>query len=162
VRRGAVSGVRYRRITPHDRGSIVDMHRRCTPTTRYRRWHAPLVDVPDVYLDALTSNCPDQIGVVATSDECVVGLGSASRTADDTWEIGLLVEDAFQRKGVGSALLQALVDGIADARPRHLCAHILVDGRWALDILRRHGPLRVTWDASGLHVLVALTNQCRP
>jgi GNAT superfamily N-acetyltransferase len=72
-----------------------------------------------------------------------VGLATLARSAGDH-ELGVLVEDGWQRRGIGTKLLTCLV---ASARARgvdQIVADVLGDDRFVLSALRRVGPLYVT------------------
>jgi len=61
-------------------------------------------------------------------------------------ELALLVEDAYQRQGLGRALLQRIVDEAAQRALGVLYGYTLYDNRPALRLLRTSGhPLHVAW-----------------
>jgi len=61
-------------------------------------------------------------------------------------ELALLVEDAYQRQGLGRALLQRIVDEAAHRALGVLYGYTLYDNRPALRLLRTSGhPLHVAW-----------------
>jgi len=61
-------------------------------------------------------------------------------------ELALLVEDAYQRQGLGRALLQRIVDEAARRTLGVLYGSMLYDNRPALRLLRTSGhPLHVAW-----------------
>jgi GNAT superfamily N-acetyltransferase len=78
---------------------------------------------------------------VARRDAALVGLGSAARVAASTWEIGLLVEDAWQRRGVGGQLLAELVGLSRRAGAGVIRAEVLEQDAAMLGPLRAFGPL---------------------
>lgn len=96
-----------RGASPADLAAVAAMHGRCTGSTLLQRYRlggrAPsLLQVSTALTQPLT--------VVAVAGSCqVVALGTAMLTPeprrDWTTEIGLVVEDAWQGRGVGSALV---------------------------------------------------------
>jgi GNAT superfamily N-acetyltransferase len=71
-------------------------------------------------------------------------------------ELGVLVEDRWQRRGVGTALVDRLV---ASARARgidQLVANVLGEDRFVLEVLRRIGPIEATLEWGVYTVLVSL------
>jgi GNAT superfamily N-acetyltransferase len=78
-----------------------------------------------------------------------VGLGNL-HAYDDTAEIEVLVEDRWQRRGVGTALLVALVGQARERRSPFLRADLLADDHFALRALATVGLLR-TWSAHGTY-----------
>jgi GNAT superfamily N-acetyltransferase len=72
-----------------------------------------------------------------------VGLATLARSTSDH-ELGVLVEDGWQRSGIGTELLTRLV---ASARARgigQIVADVLGEDSFILSMLRRVGPLVVT------------------
>jgi len=129
-----------RRLDASDLDELVAMHERCSPQTRYARWHGHTKRFPQSYLTRLLA---DDIAVIARRDDVVVGLGSAARVADTTWEIGLLVEDAWQRRGVGGQLLTEIVELARREGAAVIRAEVLEQDAGLLQPLRTLGPLTV-------------------
>jgi GNAT superfamily N-acetyltransferase len=128
------------------REALAAMYRRCGPASRYQRFHAPLRELPAEHLRAVTTpeDGVDALIVAHAADASrPLALGSAHTGAPGVVEVGLLVEDDWQRRGIGSLLLRSLLDR---ARPRGavaLTATVLGDQRWVLRMLQKHaGPLR--------------------
>ncbi|WP_202231930.1 GNAT family N-acetyltransferase [Actinacidiphila reveromycinica] len=107
------SEIGLRRARPEDRPAARSMHARCTPATLARRYHGPVGDA-DRYLTHLLDPRFGQSLAVETPDGRVVGLGHLLWDGDES-EVALLVEDAWQRRGVGTTLLRRLVELAADA-----------------------------------------------
>ncbi|MCI3929105.1 GNAT family N-acetyltransferase [Streptomyces sp. AN091965] len=83
------------------------MHERCSPRTLGMRYHGPVEDA-DRYLNHLLSPRFGRTLAARTASGRVVGLGHLLWDGDET-EIALLVEDAWQRRGIGRELLARLV-----------------------------------------------------
>ena len=84
-----------------------------------------------------------------------MGLATLARSACDH-ELGVLVEDNWQRRGIGTELLTCLV---ASARARgigQIVAEVLGEDSFVLSALRRVGPLVVTLEWGVYTVRVAL------
>ncbi|MFE9458679.1 GNAT family N-acetyltransferase [Streptomyces californicus] len=93
-----------------DRGDLAAaraMHDRCSPDTLGLRYHGPVKDA-DRYLDHLLSPRFGRTLAVRTASGKVVALGHLLWDGDET-EVALLVEDEWQRRGIGSELLARLV-----------------------------------------------------
>jgi GNAT superfamily N-acetyltransferase len=131
-----------RPAVPDDAPRLVAMFERCSPASRYRRFLAPLAHFPASHLTDVVRSSPIRRSWVvddfATGD--VVGVGSWFRNAEDTAELGLLVEDAWQRQGHGTALLDTLVESARHAGVTTFVAHSLADSRHVHRMLRRLGP----------------------
>jgi GNAT superfamily N-acetyltransferase len=83
------------------------MHGRCSPGTLRLRYHGPVGDA-DRYLNHLLSPRYGRTLAVRTATGRIVGLGHLLWDGDET-EVALLVEDAWQRRGIGAELLGRLV-----------------------------------------------------
>ena len=89
-----------------------------------------------------------------SGDRCV-GLGNL-HVRDDTAEIGVLVEDGWQRRGVGTALVVALVRRARERRSPFLRADLLAENRFALQALAGVGPLRTSFAHGSYTALIDL------
>lgn len=93
-----------------DRGDLAAaraMHDRCSQDTLGLRYHGPVADA-DRYLDHLLSPRFGRTLAVQTASGKLVALGHLLWDGDET-EVALLVEDDWQRRGIGSELLRRLV-----------------------------------------------------
>lgn len=93
-----------------DRGDLAAaraMHDRCSQRTLGLRYHGPVQDA-DRYLDHLLSPRFGRTLAVQTASGKLVALGHLLWDGDET-EVALLVEDDWQRRGIGSELLGRLV-----------------------------------------------------
>lgn len=86
------------------------MWERCGLATRTGRFHAPVRRLPVSYLDAVLAD-PDASAVAALpAVGLVIGIASLFRAgASPCAELGVLVEDAWQRHGIGQQLVSRLV-----------------------------------------------------
>ena len=99
--------------TGADEDAIADLHTRCSMRTLFNRYHSGMRTVPRRWLHRLL-NPPRGTTIVVQCADQAVALGQLIHTGTpDCAEISLLVEDAWQRRGVGAALLGALA---SDAR----------------------------------------------
>ncbi|WP_199781412.1 GNAT family N-acetyltransferase [Streptomyces sp. SPB074] len=90
-----------------------ELHARCSPATLARRYHGPVRDA-DRYLAHLLGPRHGRTLAARTASGRLVALGHLLWDGEET-EVALLVEDAWQRKGVGSRLLERLVAMAAEA-----------------------------------------------
>ncbi|MEU9336359.1 GNAT family N-acetyltransferase [Streptomyces sp. NPDC048290] len=96
-----------RRAGPGDVEAAKAMHERCSAHTLGLRYHGPVGDA-DRYLGHLLSPRFGRTLAVETDDGRIVGLGHLLWDGDET-EVALIVEDAWQRRGIGGELLGRLV-----------------------------------------------------
>ncbi|CAL9643234.1 hypothetical protein SUDANB105_06405 [Streptomyces sp. enrichment culture] len=90
-----------------------EMHERCSKRTLAQRYHGPVADA-DRYLNHLLSPRFGRTLAVRTASGRIVGLGHLLWDGDET-EVALLVEDTWQRRGIGAELLRRLVAMAAEA-----------------------------------------------
>ncbi|MDK1344785.1 GNAT family N-acetyltransferase [Streptomyces sp. 378] len=107
------SDITVRRADTRDLEAARAMHERCSPHTLRLRYHGPVRDA-DRYLNHLLSPRYGRTLAVQTASGRIVGLGHLLWDGDET-EVALLVEDAWQRRGVGAQLLGRLVAMAAEA-----------------------------------------------
>ncbi|MET9834320.1 GNAT family N-acetyltransferase [Streptomyces sp. NPDC006385] len=105
--------ITVRRADTGDLEAAREMHERCSTRTLGMRYHGPVGDA-DRYLDHLLSPRFGRTLAVQTASGRIVGLGHLLWDGDET-EIALLVEDAWQRRGIGSELLRRLVGMAVEA-----------------------------------------------
>ncbi|WP_030147443.1 MULTISPECIES: GNAT family N-acetyltransferase [unclassified Streptomyces] len=105
--------ITVRRADPRDLEAARAMHERCSDRTLKLRYHGPVGDA-DRYLNHLLSPRFGRTLAVQTASGRVVGLGHLLWDGDET-EVALVIEDAWQRRGIGGVLLRKLVGMAAEA-----------------------------------------------
>ncbi|WP_327683593.1 GNAT family N-acetyltransferase [Kitasatospora sp. NBC_00458] len=98
--------VTVRRADAEDKEAALAMHRRCSPDTLRKRYHGPVRDA-DRYLNHLLDPRHGQTLAVEASDGRIVALGHLMWD-DDSAEVAVLVEDAWQRRGLGLDLMRRM------------------------------------------------------
>ena len=161
-----------RRAATGDRPALERMLARCTGQTRYRRFHGPVNVFPERYLTEALSGSPLHFALVASAgddavmddaaddsivdDGTVVALASCRATGEGVAELGILVEDDWQHRGVGGHLLAEIVAYARGTGLRALQAQVLADQPWIVGLLRRHGTCTVAGAGQALHVTLSL------
>ncbi|MFF1464450.1 GNAT family N-acetyltransferase [Streptomyces sp. NPDC058330] len=105
--------ITVRRADGEDLAAARAMHDRCSERTLGLRYHGPVRDA-DRYLDHLLNPRFGRTLTVQTASGRLVALGHLLWDGDET-EVSLLVEDDWQRRGIGSKLLGRLVAMAAEA-----------------------------------------------
>jgi GNAT superfamily N-acetyltransferase len=109
----------------NDEEAVAGLHSRCSMKTLFNRYHSGMRTVPRRWLHRLL-NPPRGTTVLAQCADQVVALGQLIHTGTpDCAEISLLVEDAWQHRGVGTALLSALASDAGAAGYSELVAWCL-------------------------------------
>jgi GNAT superfamily N-acetyltransferase len=102
------AGLVIRPATPADLPAVDDFHSRCSAQTLFSRYHAGVRSLPRRWLHRLLSP-PRGTTLLATCGGDVVAMAQLIRTADPREvEISVLVEDRWQRRGIGTALIHRL------------------------------------------------------
>ncbi|CAM5258276.1 GNAT family N-acetyltransferase OS=Streptomyces alboniger OX=132473 GN=CP975_01970 PE=4 SV=1 [Streptomyces alboniger] len=107
------NSITVRRAGTDDVEAAKAMHERCSARTLGMRYHGPVRDA-DRYLNHLLSPRFGRTLAVRTASGRIVGLGHLLWDGDET-EVALLVEDEWQRRGIGGHLLTRLVAMAAEA-----------------------------------------------
>jgi len=129
-----------RQISDGDLLALTDMFSRCTRQTIYRRFHGFLHAFPEPYFTDALKGDPHHFALVAETAGKVVALASCVTLEDGTCEIGILVEDDYQRQRVGTRLLEGL---LAHAGSRTVLATIQRDQGWIIPVLFRYENIRI-------------------
>ncbi len=156
----AARGISVRRVTGSDARTIASMWQRCTLATRIARFHAPVRDIPASYLETVFAG--PSASVVAACQHCgaVVALASLIPNASqDSAELGVLVEDAWQRAGIGRRLVAHLVTTARARGITTLTASVLAGNAKVADLLRQiPGEFSVASDGPALQVRIRLAH----
>ncbi|MFF9061813.1 GNAT family N-acetyltransferase [Streptomyces sp. NPDC014882] len=136
----AESRLAFRAVVPGDRTALERMHRRCSEATRYHRFQTRGPGLPESYLDTVLSESAGATSILATDGppdhRRVVALASMAPVSPGVAELGVLVEDGWQRRGIGRLLVRQLV-GVGRGQALHaLTAQTLTTRRWILGLLR--------------------------
>ena len=133
--------------------ALLAMVGRCSAMSLYRRFHGVTDGV--AYTEQVLAGAARGDSYVAWRGDRCVGLGNL-HVCDDTAEIGVLVEDDWQRRGVGTALLIALVRRVRERGSHFLSADVLAENHFVLQGLASIGPMRTALAYGSYTVLVDL------
>ncbi len=133
------STAHVRPIRPSDGEAIRSMHGRFSERTRYLRYFSPYPRIPDRDLERFVNvDHHDREAFVVELGDQLIAVGRYDRLNATEAEVAFVVEDAHQRQGIGSVLLE------------HLAAAAQEEGipRFVAEVLPENGPmLRVFSDA---------------
>ncbi|MFI9270897.1 GNAT family N-acetyltransferase [Kitasatospora sp. NPDC052896] len=157
LRLPAGTDLTVRRADPTDRAAALAMHHRCSPATLRRRYHGPVADA-DRYLAHLLDPRHGQTLAVETTDGRLVALAHLMWD-DDSAELAVLVEDEWQRRGLGLDLLRRMAALAAEAGVATVYAVTQAGNTALIGAMRRleipldyqveHGTLVITGHLAG-------------
>ncbi len=122
-----------RPLQPSDGGWIRELHRHLSLRTRYFRFFSALPTMPEPLLTLLTSvDYRRTLGLIVeartpSASEPIALAGYKATEDERAVEVGLVVRDEWQARGIGSALARRL---LAAARARgfdRFAAHVLLE-----------------------------------
>jgi len=145
----------YRRLNAADTDAVLAMLLRCSRDTLYRRFHG--VTDGTAYARQLLRAPSGHDTLGAWCETRCVAIATLADGSDGCSDVGVLVEDAWQRRGLGTALLAQLV-GIARRRGIGvLTADVLADSVHVLRWFGRVGTVeaRLSWGVYHARVTLA-------
>lgn len=155
--------VLVRPVLPQDGELHQRFVRELSPASRYRRFHSAVSELPEATLDYLTQvDYASHLALLAETfderhGEVQVAEARYVRRTDageaHVADFALAVADRWQGLGLGSRMLEALVDSARRAGVRRLEGSVLADNEPMCALLRRHGwKLRIDPDDGRLLV----------
>jgi GNAT superfamily N-acetyltransferase len=171
--------IRLRSLATGDRDAVIRTVARCTPETRHARFHEPLSALPLGWARSMCTVTGGRVAVAAVvesiehrlAEEPAISLGAPY---DDEvvamvhiepefghGELAILVEDSYQRSGIGIVLVCAALSEAARNGMRHVQCHLLPGNQGirrllsslGLPVTRRHDDGKECWtiDIRGVH-----------
>ncbi len=139
-----------RPITPDDAGRLVDLYYRLSDTTRRLRFHSMRQNVPLETIEQEAKQLSDldparQAALVATveeeGEERIVAVARLARSEEDPAEAesAIVVRDDYQNQGLGTHMLELLVEVARSMNIERLTAWIMAENRHMLHILKKSG-----------------------
>jgi len=149
-----------RPVSAADAGRLVELNARCSERAQYFRFHAPKPRLRAVEADYLAGvDGRGGIALAATvvedGEERIVADARFDLVGDGDAEAALLIRDDFAGRGLGTVLLDRLLDLAAGLGVRRLLLDILPDNTAMLALARRVGAEPVAFD--GRSVLYAVS-----
>jgi GNAT superfamily N-acetyltransferase len=128
-----------------DRGAVREFLAGLSLDSAYRRFFTGLGSPSSTLVRHLVEVDHDRReAMVAVRDGEVVGLADCSRLADGvTVELGVVVADRWQRRGLGPRLARAVLEPARDRGARRVRLHALADNDRVARLVRRTWPGRV-------------------
>ena len=142
------SALRLRPIHPDDEPGLVEFFHRLSPRTMYQRFFRAYDRLPDHWYRHF-ANVDYLTRLALVAEERVTG-GAQLRAlaqyepgdAPAMTEIAIVVEDAWQRRGLGGLMVDALLAAAEARGRRRFTADVFADNRPMLRVLRRLGNIQ--------------------
>ena len=144
--------VLIRAITPADRDDLRAGFERLSPASRYLRFFTVARELSAGELSYLTDvdhHGHEALVAVEAAGGEGVGVARYVRAEDGSAELGIVVADPWQRRGLGGVLLARLAERARAEGVRCLTATVLAENVAIRRLLERLGPTRVRGRAGG-------------
>ena len=136
------SSVVIRPLTADDQELLRSGFARLSERSRYLRFQTPLTELSGEWLSYLTAvDHHDHEALVALDEDGseAVGVARFVRLSENVAECAIVVADDWQNRGLGSALLERLVERAHDEGVERFTALVLAENTDALRLLERLG-----------------------
>ncbi|HEU0184514.1 MAG TPA: GNAT family N-acetyltransferase [Blastocatellia bacterium] len=143
------AALRVRSMRRDDRQALKDLFARCSPESIRFRFLHQVKELTEDMLDRLIDiDGSRHVALVVTQGEGpggrIVAVGryqaGTTRTEEpDVAEVSFLVEDAMQRRGIGTLLLDTLAELARERGVKRFSADVLADNRQMLSVFRKAG-----------------------
>ena len=136
------SEVRMRPAGTPDAPLVAALHARCAPETRRARFLSPTPHLDPDRLDELVGSGPGHgqaVLAVTVDGGSAVGLANLDPVGPGSARVSVLVENAWQGRGLGTALLRRMADTAAEQGHTELTGVARPDDLGVTRLLRRAG-----------------------
>lgn len=138
--------LRLRSLRRSDKGGLIALFKRCSPESIRYRFLSKIKSLPNEMLDRLLNvDGARQVALVVVREEngeeriVAVGRYNAENERPYVAEVAFLVEDDFQKRGIGTLLLDHLAEIARQHDITHFSADVLVDNHVMLSVFRSAG-----------------------
>jgi GNAT superfamily N-acetyltransferase len=138
--------LKLRSLRHSDKAKLIALFRRCSPESIRYRFLSTIKSLPKEMLERLLAvDGARQVALVVAqgegADERIVAVGryNAEKDRPQVAEVAFLVEDALQKRGIGTLLLDHLADVARQHGITHFSADVLVDNHVMLSVFRKAG-----------------------
>jgi RimJ/RimL family protein N-acetyltransferase len=152
-----------RPIRPGDADALVAFHQRLSPDSIYLRYFSfhPVLSAAEV--EHLTRvDYVNRFAFVIEGADGLVGVGRYDRfPGTSTAEVAFIVRDAYQRRGLGQALLTRLAAAARERGVRTFVAETMAANRDMMNVFRESGyPVTAVLDDETYRVEIAIAPPC--
>jgi len=137
---------------------------RLSVESRYRRFFAPVSKLSERQLDYLTQvdhHAHEALVALEAASGEGIGVARFVRVDEDTAEPAIVVVDDWQRRGVGTLLLESLAERAREEGIRRFVAPVLAENEGAIATFERLGDATLTPMGHEVELSVDLTEPAR-
>jgi RimJ/RimL family protein N-acetyltransferase len=137
--------VSLRPIRPEDEGALTALYARLSPQTSYQRFFTVMRRLPPDWAHILANvDYERRVAIVAVGpgDELIGVARYAYDPRADEAEIAIVVEDRWQGRGLGTRLLEELIEYAKRKGLRRFRAYVLADNVRMLKLIQRVARIR--------------------
>lgn len=127
---------------PEDADAVAAMHERCSERTLYRRYLTGVTEWRDLTLRRLSGGHRGATLVVMSEEGSIVGLGNVFPEGSGdghSAELAVIVEDSYQGRGIGTALLRRMLELAQRLGVQDVVATLLAENSQMLSLLEATG-----------------------
>jgi GNAT superfamily N-acetyltransferase len=144
-----------------DEAALGDFFAALSPQSRYLRFFGPVTPGPALLL-RLLGDADGVDAVVAVRGGLIIGHAMAADLAGRVSDIGVVVADAWQGRGLGAALMRALVTGAQARGLTSMTMDVLPGNHQVIAMILAHWPAaRIDRTPDGLTIRIRLEYQDR-
>ena len=138
--------VHVRPIRPEDAPRLVAAYDRLSAHSAYQRFFSAMRRLPPNWARFLaTVDYRRRLALIAErpsgAEMELLGVARYEASHDDAPEVALVILDAWQNRGLGTALFQALLEAAEARGIRKFRAWVLADNMRMLDLIQRYGDV---------------------
>lgn len=135
--------IQFRPIRPEDEPSMVKFHQAVSDASVYLRYFQFLklaTRIAHERLSRIVFNDYDrELALVAVHDGAILGVGRLRKTGGGEGELGMLIADNAQNKGLGSEMMSRLIDVARREGLRSIIADVHGENTKMLHVVRKFG-----------------------
>jgi GNAT superfamily N-acetyltransferase len=137
-----IAGAVIRGLEPSDRDALHAMFHRLSPDSRYHRFLSPAASFEVALRNVFDLDYVHHDAIVASFRGEIIGLGEchALRRSPRDVEVAITVDDAFQRRGIGTELLAIVIERARHHGATNMHASVLAENRPMLEMLNKIAP----------------------
>jgi RimJ/RimL family protein N-acetyltransferase len=144
--------IAFTRAAPNDIATIAAMFMRCSPQSRLFRFFRLVPSAPSGYLEEVLADRDRCHAFVIRRNGETIGLAELHLTGPWSGDLALIVEDSFQRQGVGGAALQLLMCRARELGIRTLSSDVQIENSHVIRGLQRVGMTSMRRTHDILHI----------